>query len=461
MRMWAPSTSASVAITILWYRAPSMSNSSWTPVPIAVIRAWISLLARTLSMRLFSTLMILPRSGSTACVLRSRACLAEPPAESPSTTKISARARILDRAVGELAGQGRVLQRRLAGQVAGFAGGRTGAGGVDRLHDHPPGVGRVLLQVLAQLAVDGLLDQAADRRVAEFGLGLALELRVVQLDRDHRGQPLAHVLAGEVVVFLLFQQAFVAGVGVERPGQRRAEAGEVGAALVGVDVVGEAEDRLLVGAVPLHRDLDLALLFAALEEDDLLVDRILVAVEVADEVLDPALVLEGDAVGLPALVDQLDLQATGEEGRLAQALDQRLEIEPDLFEDLEVGEEGDRGPVLGGRVALLQLGHRLAALVVLLPDVAVALDLQVQALGEGVDDGDADAVQAARDLVAAAVPELAAGVEDRQHDLGRGAPLFRHRLDRDAAPVVGDRAAVVRMEDDADAVAVAGEGLVD
>ena len=41
-------------------------------------------------MRLFSTLRILPRSGSTACVLRSRPCLAEPPAESPSTMKISA-----------------------------------------------------------------------------------------------------------------------------------------------------------------------------------------------------------------------------------------------------------------------------------------------------------------------------------------------------------------------------------
>ena len=110
---------------------------------------------------------------------------------------------------------------------------------------------------------------------------------------------------------------------------------------------------------------------------------------------------------------------------------------------------------------LAQLGHRFAALVVLRPDVAVAADLQVQALGERVDDRDADAVQAAGDLVAAAVPELAAGVEDRQHDLGRRALLFLHRLDRDAAAVVGDRAAVVRVEDDADAVAVAGEGLVD
>ena len=328
------------------------------------------------------------------------------------------------------------------------------------LHDHPPRVGRVLLEVLAEFAVDDLLDQAADRRVAEFGLGLALELGVVQLDRDHRGQPLAHVLAGEVVVFL-FQQPFVARVGVQGPGQRRAEAGEVGAALVGVDVVGEAEDRLLVGGVPLHRDLDLALLFAALEVDDLVVHLVLVLVEVADEVLDAALVLEGDAVGLAALVDQLDLQAAGEEGGLAQPLGQGLEVELDLFEDLEVGQEGDAGAVLVGRLALGQVGHRFAALVVLGPDVAVAADLQVQALGERVDDRDADAVQAAGDLVAAAVAELAAGVEDGQHDLGRGPLLFRHRLDRDAAAVVLDRAAVVRMQDDADAVAVAGQGLVD
>jgi hypothetical protein len=43
-----------------------MSNSSRIPVPIAVISAWISLLERTLSMRFFSTLMILPRSGRIA-----------------------------------------------------------------------------------------------------------------------------------------------------------------------------------------------------------------------------------------------------------------------------------------------------------------------------------------------------------------------------------------------------------
>src|SRR5207237_1226995 len=45
----------------------------------------ISSLERILSMRAFCTLRILPRSGRIAWKLRSRPCLAEPPAESPST----------------------------------------------------------------------------------------------------------------------------------------------------------------------------------------------------------------------------------------------------------------------------------------------------------------------------------------------------------------------------------------
>ena len=113
----------------------------------------------------------------------------------------------------------------------------------------------------------------------------------LQLGRDDGGQALAHVLAGEVLVLLL-ELALLARVAVERARERRAEARQVRAALVRVDVVGEREDGLLVGGVPLHRDLDRALLALALEEDDLLLDRVLVLVEVGDEVLDAALVVE-------------------------------------------------------------------------------------------------------------------------------------------------------------------------
>ena len=180
------------------------------------------------------------------------------------------------------------------------------------------------------------------------------------------------------------------------------------------------------------------------------------------EVGDAALVLELDLLAGAALVDQLDLQAAGQEGGLAQALGEGLEVELDLVaEDLHVRLEGDRRAGGLDGAALLELGGRLAALVGLGPDVAVAPDLEVELLGERVDDRDADAVQPARDLVAAAVAELAAGVEGGEHDLGRGLAQLRVLLDGDAAAVVDDGAAVVGVKGDDDLLGVAGDRLVD
>ena len=144
------------------------------------------------------------------------------------------------------------------------------------------------------------------------------------------------------------------------------------AALVRVDVVGEAEDGLLVGGVPLHRDLDRAVVGVALEVDGLSVQGVLVLVEVGDEVDDAALVLEGLALALGALVDEVDPQVARQEGGLAKALRQRRVVVGDLLEHLGVGEEGDRRPGLLARGAALELTLRLAALVALGPDVAVA-----------------------------------------------------------------------------------------
>ena len=309
------------------------------------------------------------------------------------------------------------------------------------------GLLRVLLEELGQLLVDDGGDEALHAGVAELGLRLALELRVGQLDRDDGGQALADVLAGEVLVLLL-ELALLARVAVERARERRAEARHVRAALVRVDVVGEREDGLLVGGVPLQRDLDRALVALALEEDDLLLDRVLVLVEVDDEVLDAALVVElGLAAALAALVGDRDPQPAGQERRLAQALLERRELEVQGLEDLRVGQEGDRrAGLLASPRRCSSVALRGAAHVALAPHVAVAHDLDVELLGQRVDDRHADAVEPAGDLVAAAVAELAAGVQDGQHDLDGRLALLLHHPDGDAAAVVDDRDGVVRVD---------------
>ena len=123
---------------------------------------------------------------------------------------------------------------------------------------------------------------ALDFRVAELGLGLSLELRLQQLDADHRGQTLADVLTAEVGIRLL-EQSRLARVAVERVGQRRSKAGHVAAALGRVDVVGEGEDRLDEGVVVLERDLDLRGLDLAIHVEGHLVHDALARVEVTYE----------------------------------------------------------------------------------------------------------------------------------------------------------------------------------
>ena len=142
------------------------------------------------------------------------------------------------------------------------------------------------------------------------------------------------------------------------------------------------------------------------------------------------------ARGLDALVQQADVDALVEVGRLAQPLGDRLEAEVQGLEDLGVRlEHGGRAvtPVRGADRR--NRAARLAAVVVLRPDLAVASRLDVQPLGQRVDDADADAVEAAGDLVAAAA-ELAAGVEHGVDDLQGVLAGLLLPADRHAAAVV-------------------------
>ena len=129
------------------------------------------------------------------------------------------------------------------------------------------------------------------------------------------------------------------------------------------------------------------------------------------------------------------------------------------LEDLRVGLEGDLRAALLGGAGVDEIGDRLAALVGLRVDVAVAADLDVEPLGQRVHDRHADAVQAARHLVAVVV-ELAAGVQDGQHDLGGRLAALVH-VDRNAAAVVDDGDRVVEVNADVDLVAVPGQRFVD
>ena len=226
----------------------------------------------------------------------------------------------------------------------------------------------VLLEPLAELVVDDLLHERLRLGVAELGLGLALELRLAQLDDDDRGEALADVLAGEVVVLLL-EDVPLAGELVDQRGERRAEALLVGAALVGVDRVGEGVaptrcSRCSTASRPRRRH---ARRRCPRPRTSMTVRWTgpLRGVEVVDEVDDAALVVVDDLRVSVVVLDRVVLRRrSAEAGRSSVSAMVRPLLRNAIswkrraracrsrtcggLEDLAVGPEGDRGAGLVG-----------------------------------------------------------------------------------------------------------------
>ena len=212
-------------------------------------------------------------------------------------------------AVGELARERGDVERALADDLARLAGRLARLGGDDGLVDDLAGDGRRLFEELAELVGDRGLDDALDLAGDELRLGLRVERGVGVLDAEHAGETLADVFAGEALL-QLFEEVVGGAVAVDGLGERRAQAGEVRAAVLVVDVVGVAVDRLLVGRVPLHGHLDrdgrrgrrrgaardglgpVGALARGEERDDALVDGLFRLVEEGDELGDAAAVEE-------------------------------------------------------------------------------------------------------------------------------------------------------------------------
>ena len=130
----------------------SFSSFSSSPMdgvgPMAVMRLRISLLPSILSVRVRSTFKILPRRGKMAWKRGSRPCLAEPPAESPSTINSSDSSGFLDWQSASLPGREWSDRAPLAPhQLLGLAGGLAGPGGVHGLFHDGLGVFGILLEM--------------------------------------------------------------------------------------------------------------------------------------------------------------------------------------------------------------------------------------------------------------------------------------------------------------------------
>ena len=264
---------------------------------------------------------------------------------------------------------------------------------------------------------------------SELGLGLAFEVRLLDLDADGAHDALAAV--GGVVVLL--EEL------LERLGDGLAVGGQVRAAVAGVLAVDKGGDVLAVGVAVAQDDLDVL----ALEVDGR-VERLVAEEVLVDEVQQAVFRLVRGPV-------EREGEAFLEVGVV---LDHRLHVVHVVgvfAEHHGVGGEGHERAVLLAGGGLLAAVLELAALETRPGALTVAVGADVEGLGEGVHGLGAHAVESDR-LLEDLVVELAAGVEDA-HGLDHG--------------IQGDPAAevahghVVHLYGDADLLAEAHGELVD
>ena len=204
----------------------------------------------------------------------------------------------------------------------------------------------MLLEPFAHLVAHQAFERLAHFGADQLVLGLAAEFGIGQLDRDDCRQPFAHVFAGQRDLLAL-QHARFFGIIVDRAGQRRAERRHVRPAVALRDVVGERQDVFVIAVVPFERDVDADAVAHGGNGDRLREQGSLRAVEIFDEGADSALVVKLmlDAFLVPRVgEDQANTRI--EEGELAKAMLEPLEVELDDLERLGARQERHLGSLL-------------------------------------------------------------------------------------------------------------------
>ena len=200
--------------------------------------------------------------------------------------------RVLLLAVGELAGQRGDVERGLAAhQVARLARRFAGGGGLDDLAASPcaAGVGfssnhAASASVIRLSTMGRTSDETSLSLVCDENFGSGTFTESTQVRPSRASSP-------EMSTFSFLASAALGGVLVDHARQRAAEAGQVRAAVALRDVVGEAEDVLVIAVVPLQRGLDDRRRPSRRDVDRLGDQRVALLVDVLDEGFDAALVL--------------------------------------------------------------------------------------------------------------------------------------------------------------------------
>ena len=322
------------------------------------------------------------------------------------------------------------------------------------------GGGRVQLaiEIEAELIFHHRPNPGGGAAAGEPFLGLAGELGLADFDGQHILHVLPNVLGGQ---FDMTRQQLMnlaeLAQGLHQPA---AQAIDVGAAQGRGNEIGEGLGHGAAAfRLPDQSQLDFALLVAVMQQIGQL-RQTGAGAELFAEVGAEALVIVPVLAVAAELVVKVDVQAGAEHGLGPQRFGQAGQVEAGLDKIVFVHPEAHLGAAgVGFRHRPERLHHRAAG-TGQGEALAVAPDGNFQAPGQGIDHGNADAVQAAAELVVLAV-EFAAGVEPGQDKFDGGNALLGVNVGGNAPAVVAHRQGAVGVEPHVNFRAEAGQGLID
>ncbi|MNV26446.1 hypothetical protein D3C71_1175660 [compost metagenome] len=305
----------------------------------------------------------------------------------------------------------------------------------------------------------GALDEPGGLARGQAFLGLATELRVGHLQRQHERDTVPHVFRGQLDPAR--QQVAEIAELAQRLGQTGAQAVGVGAVLGGRNQVDVAFlDQLALrdpGQGPVHH-----LVFLLQVAHEQVRRQHLALAQLGLEVIAQAILVIPGVLFVGGLVAQFHGQARAQHGLGAQQVAQRAQVVLGRIEILRVGPEAHAGTGVlladaadhfqrRGAVAIAEGDAVLAA---------VALDMHLDQGRQRIDHAHAHAVQAAGEGVVLVV-ELAARMQAGQDQFDAGDLLLGVDVHGHATAVIADFAAAVLEQRDFDRVGVSGQGFVD
>ena len=176
----------------------------------------------------------------------------------------------------------------------------------------------MFLKILIKALRNNGIYNASHLRVTQLGFGLALKLRLTNLQADNTGQALTNILTTEISLIIL-DNIILAGIIVPGSGQGNFKACQMSTALLSVNIINKAINIFLIAVIVLKGNLHHNIILGAIKINRLWIQNFLLLVEMLDKRTNTSIVMES-FIFAAALIMKMDSNLLVQESQLPETM---------------------------------------------------------------------------------------------------------------------------------------------